>query len=162
MDLQGVSNFKTLVLSNLYGKYDNFSLRNGHAVAAAFTKVLEAKRNNSNIVEIWGSGKPRREFTLAKDVAKFVLNSVSHLDTFPSVLNLGCGRDYSINEIYEIVSKALSYPVEFKHNRLKPDGVLSKLMDSSIAMKDHHWTPEINLDKGLLTELIPNLGLIEQ
>ena len=158
IDLQNEVNFKVFVLSNLYGKYDNFNEVKSHAVAAAFNKVLKAKMSDSRQVEIWGTGNPRREFTLAKDVARFVLNSLPILKSLPSSMNLGCGFDYSINEIYQIISEVLDYEVSFYYNNLMPDGVSSKLMDSSVAMKNFNWRPEKDLRNGLISEMIPALS----
>jgi GDP-L-fucose synthase len=154
IDKNEAIDFKVFVLSNLYGKYDNFTLDNAHAVSAAFAKILNAKVNNIKEVEIWGTGTPRREFTLAKDVAKFVLNSLPYLQEFPAILNLGTGCDYSISEIYQIISGVLKYEVHFTYNNSMPDGVISKLMNSSVAVNNFRWQPEVDLSVGIASELL--------
>jgi GDP-L-fucose synthase len=149
-------NYKTYILSNLYGKYDNFNDGQSHVLASALKKVYSATKFNSPEVVIWGSGTPRREFTRASDVAEFTLKSLSNLPNLPSSLNLGTSIDYSILEIYEIVKELLNYNGKFYFDDSKPDGVYSKLMNSEHAKNLFDWKPQSDLYEGidsLLSEL---------
>lgn len=142
-------NYKVLVLSNLYGLADNFSLDSGHLVASVIRKVLRAKKNKSKHISAWGTGKPLREFTLVDDVVKFVLGNIDNISKMPSNLNLGFGREYSVKRIYEIVLEVVEYKCEIRFDDSVPDGIDSKLLDSSYARKHFDWNPEYKLEKGV-------------
>jgi GDP-L-fucose synthase len=152
-DTEEYLNYKTFILSNLYGRYDNFNLETSHILASAFRKIAEAKYSRLNEVEIWGDGTARREFTLAKDVAKFALNSLTNLSTYPSLLNLGSGKDFSVTEIYETIKAVLEYDINFRYNSEMPNGVASKLMDSNFAKNNLNWAPEEEILIGIESEL---------
>lgn len=142
-------NYKSLILSNLYGPNDNFSDENSHLVSAALKKCYEAKLKGDETVEIWGSGKPRREFTYVSDVAEWISEIIARLRVLPERLNIGLGKDYSVSEYYEFAAKAVGFKGEFKFNTSMPDGILTKLMDSSIAMSKYGWHPTTAVDQGI-------------
>jgi GDP-L-fucose synthase len=141
-------NWRVLIPSNLYGPKDNFNLNSSHLIPAAIRKVSAALRNNESSIEIWGTGNARREFTYVYDVAEFVLENLENCHSWDYWMNIGIGRDYSINEYYKIVARILGYAGEFTNNLTKPEGMFQKLMDSSIAKK-HGWDPKTNLNDGL-------------
>jgi GDP-L-fucose synthase len=142
-------NYKCLVLSNLYGQFDNYSLDSSHLLAAALKKVEFAHRNKYEFVEVWGSGEPRREFTLAAEIADWTLNQLGGLENLPSILNLGAGVDYSVTDIYNIILDILDFKGNLVYRLDKPDGIKSKLMDSSVARGQFNWTPTEDLKLGI-------------
>jgi GDP-L-fucose synthase len=103
----------------------------------------------SNTVEIWGSGKPRREFTFVTDVAEWISEKLANLKEFPERLNIGLGRDNSVKEFYEFAAEAVGYEGEFEFNTNMPDGIFSKLMDSSIASSKFDWSPTTSVAEGM-------------
>jgi GDP-L-fucose synthase len=141
-------NWRVLIPSNLYGPKDNFDLNTSHLIPAVIRKVTTALRNNENLIEIWGTGKARREFTYVYDVAEFVIDNLENCHSWDYWMNIGIGEDYSINEYYEIVARKLGYAGEFRNNSTKPEGMFQKLMDSSIA-KNRGWHPKTYLNEGL-------------
>lgn len=147
-------NYKTLMLSNLYGASDNFDEDRSHVLASAFRKVSTAKKLGHNYIEIWGDGNSRREFTLASDVAKFILKSLPYVKSFPSIMNLGSGVEYSITQIYKVICEVLDYKVELRYNLELPSGVKRKLMNSDLAKKEFKWDPETELQNGIKKELV--------
>ena len=149
LDLNSNLNFKTLVLSNLYGPNDNFEENNSHVLASAIRKIIQAKRESQSKVTIWGTGTPKREFTLARDVSNWLRENISGLDRLPSILNLGTGVDFPISQIYETVSKCLNLELEFEYDATKPDGIKSKLMDSTLARELFSWNPTLSLSDGI-------------
>jgi GDP-L-fucose synthase len=149
IDLNSDYNYKTFVLSNLYGPFDNFQERHSHVLASAILKIIAAKENSLKKITIWGTGKPRREFTLANDVASWVVENLNNLRNFPSTLNLGAGVDHSITTIYEIVAKSLNLDLEFEYDTTMPDGIESKLMNSDVAKDSFSWNPNTNLELGV-------------
>ena len=141
-------NWRTLVLSNLYGPGDHFGADRSHLVAAIINKVAEAKKSNLKFINMWGDGSARREFTYVDDVAAFIVANLEKLKTMPQVLNLGSGFDYSVKEYYESVLKCFDLIVEIKPDVSKPSGMQRKLLNSESA-KSLGWNPKTSLEDGL-------------
>ena len=126
-------NWRTVVLSNLYGPRDHFEPNRSHLLAAIIAKTHDAKKNRASEIEMWGDGNSRREFTFAKDVAEFLISSLPGLAKFPATLNVGSGIDYSVLEYYQIVSEIMGYEGVIVPNLQRPTGMVRKLMDVSRA-----------------------------
>jgi GDP-L-fucose synthase len=141
-------NWKTFIASNLYGPGDHFEPVRSHLLAAIILKVKIAKDLGSKQVEMWGDGKVRREFTYVIDFAKWIASSASNLSKFPSLMNVGCGIDYTVQEFYEIVMRELDFEGELVADLSKPTGNMRKLMDSSIA-KSLGWDPSTTINAGV-------------
>ena len=141
-------NWRTLVLSNLYGPGDKYDISKSHLVAAIVKKVMNAKDNNVNQIEMWGTGNVRREFTFVNDVADYISEVIFNLEEIPQTMNLGSGIDYSVREYYDLVCEAADYKGEIVSNSTRPEGMLSKLMDSSIASQNG-WRPTTKIEVGI-------------
>ncbi len=141
-------NWRVFVASNLYGPHDHFNSNKSHLLAAIVQKAIEAKENNAKSIEMWGSGKPRREFTYVDDFANWIALSSKFLNQLPIVLNTGIGIDYSVKEYYKKVLVALNLEVEITANPNKPSGNMRKLMDSSLA-KEYGWLAPTDIDTGI-------------
>ena len=142
-------NWKTFIASNLYGPGDHFEPRRSHLLAAIIAKVEEAKRMNYSEIVMWGDGQVKREFTYVEDFARWVAVSVTSLEKFPSMLNVGYGVDYSVRQFYEISMEILGYQGKLTADTSKPNGNLRKLMDSTMA-RDLGWAPSTNIQDGIL------------
>ncbi len=140
--------YKTLVPSNLYGRGDTFSPKRSHLIPAVIRKIHEAKENNIPSVEIWGDGNAKREFMYAGDLADFLAFAIERFDDLPFLMNVGVGRDYTINEYYEVASEVIGYESKFHHNLEKPVGMSQKLVNIS-AQKALGWTPKTSLKAGI-------------
>jgi GDP-L-fucose synthase len=132
-------NWKTFVLSNLYGPFDHFEPNRSHLLAAIIEKTMRAQQENQTTIDIWGDGTARREFTYVEDVAGFILENLHCLGKFPNTLNLGAGVDYTVSEYYKLVASVLGFQGEFSYDLTKPAGMKQKLMDSSLA-SNHGWS----------------------
>lgn len=141
-------NWKTFVASNLYGPGDHFEPGRSHLLAAIISKVLNAKEENSKQIVMWGDGKVRREFTYVIDFAKWVAESISNLQNFPSIVNVGCGEDFTVEEFYEIAMRELGFEGELVADLSKPNGNLRKLMDSTVA-RGLGWKPSTTINQGI-------------
>ena len=144
----GSLNWRTLVLSNLYGPGDKYDISTSHLVAAIIRKVIEAKGANAQNIRMWGTGNVRREFTFVNDVAEYVARIVFNLEQIPQIMNLGSGIDYSVKEYYDLICEAAGYTGEIISDPTQPEGMLSKLMDSSIAYKNG-WKPTTDIRGGI-------------
>src|SRR5690349_2721813 len=122
-------NFISVMPTNLYGPNDNYDLNNSHVLPALIRKFHEAKINNKPSVEIWGTGKPRREFLHVDDLAEacyFLMLNYNEIET----INIGFDEDISIGELAMLIKKITGYNGELKYNTEKPDGTMVKLLDS--------------------------------
>ena len=140
--------YKTAIPCNLYGKYDKFDPNHSHMVPAVIRKIYEAKENNIDEVEIWGDGLSRREFMYAGDLADFVYYALDHFDKMPQNLNVGLGRDYTINEYYQVIAKVIGYEGTFTHNLSKPMGMKKKMIDNT-QLTAFGWQPKTSLEEGI-------------
>ena len=139
--------FITLMPTNLYGPNDNFHPLHSHVPAALLRRFHFAKINNLKSVEVWGSGKPKREFMHVFDLAKaciFLLKNYSSI----SHINVGTSKEISILDFANLVKKIVGYEGEIIFDRSKPDGTFLKKLDTS-KINDMGWFANIELEKGL-------------
>ncbi len=148
------SNFFSLMPTNLYGPNDNFDLETSHVIPALMRKFHEAKKSGESSVQIWGSGRPRREFMHVNDLADaiaFAVNKIEAGDIYDhgiSHLNVGTGVDLAIIEVAAIIKDIVGFNGDIVYDDLKPDGTMRKLLDVS-RMHDLGWTHKIELGEGL-------------
>ncbi|HEX5126426.1 MAG TPA: GDP-L-fucose synthase [Rhodocyclaceae bacterium] len=140
--------YKTLIPCNLYGPYDKFDPARSHLVPAVIHKLHRAKLEHRDTVDIWGDGSARREFMHARDLADAILTAVDKFDTLPVLMNVGLGRDYSVNEYYSTAAEVIGYQGRFSHDVGKPIGMSRKLTDVSLATA-WGWTAQTELRDGL-------------
>jgi len=141
--------YRTIIPSNLYGPGDNFETKSSHLLASVIRKVHEAKVYKRDEIEVWGSGEARREFTYVDDLADWISYSIFHLEDFPQNLNVGYGVDYSVNEFYETALEVIGVEARLVHDLTRPEGMKSKLMDSSVAREGLGWNPKTDIKEGI-------------
>ena len=146
-NVQHGANFISAMPTNLYGPNDNFDLQNSHVLPALLRKFHEAKQSGSESVEIWGTGKPLREFLHVDDLADACLFLLQNYDE-PALINVGSGSEISIADLALLVAKTVGYEGELVFDTDKPDGTPRKLMDSS-RLFELGWQPCISLEEGL-------------
>ncbi len=140
-------NFISVMPTNLYGYNDNYHIENAHVLPALIRKFHEAKINKRPYVEIWGSGKPMREFLFVDDLADaafFLMNNYNE----KQFINIGCGEDISIEALANIIQEVVAYKCEIKFDSSKPDGTPRKLMDIS-KLTSLGWRPKVGLKEGI-------------
>ncbi|MBC3845741.1 GDP-L-fucose synthase [Winogradskyella echinorum] len=187
-NLQYGTNFISVMPTNLYGPNDNFDLEKSHVLPALIRKIYLAKLLNEenyeavlkdtsfktieeakeylasfgvskNSVEIWGTGKPRREFLWSKDMADacvFLMENRSFRDTYNADqkeirnthINIGTGEDISIAELAEKIKSIIGFEGELIYNTNKPDGTIRKLTDVS-RLNELGWKHSMNIDDGI-------------
>ncbi len=135
--------------ASLYGIGDNYDPQQSHVLAATLVKLHNAKLKNAPQVEIWGTGKPTREFLSVDDMADGVIFLARHYNGHDAI-NIGTGVETSIRELVELSAEAVGYRGEFVHLLDKPDGMPRKVMDVS-RMSEMGWSPKVALRDGLKT-----------
>jgi GDP-L-fucose synthase len=135
-------NFISVMPTNLYGYRDNYDAKNSHVLPAMIRRFHEAKINNTAVVEIWGTGTPRREFLFSDDLADACIHLMLHYDS-PEVINVGTGEDLPIQDLAHLVADVVGYTGEIKNDLSKPDGTPRKLLDVSKihSLGWKHFTP---------------------
>lgn len=141
-------NYKTLVPTNLYGPNDNYNLEKSHLLAAIIKKLSDAKKKKIKHIEIWGNGKARREFMYISDLSEAILFAIKNFPKLPLVLNIGTGKDYTVENYYKKASKIILPSAKFYFNKKKPTGMKRKLLDVSISKK-LGWKAKVSLTQGI-------------
>ncbi|MBL6988889.1 MAG: GDP-L-fucose synthase [Bacteriovoracaceae bacterium] len=140
--------YKTLIPCNLYGKYDKFDPDHSHMIPAVIRKIHLAKQNGDKQVTIWGDGKARREFMYVEDLANFIGFAIGKLEQLPPLLNVGLGKDYTINEYYQAIAEVIGYSGEFVHDLEAPVGMKRKMVDTT-KLSQFGWQHTYTLKEGL-------------
>jgi nucleoside-diphosphate-sugar epimerase len=141
-------NYKTVIPCNLYGKYDKFDPKNSHMIPAVIRKIHEAKELGNTEIDIWGDGLARREFMYAADLANFIFYAIPNFKEMPQNINVGLGKDYSINEYYKSIANIIGFKGSFVHDLTKPIGMKQKLIDDT-RLKAFGWSSKTSLQEGL-------------
>lgn len=148
------SNFISIMPNNLYGPNDNFDLKMSHVLPALLRKFHEAKNENNNSVEVWGTGSPLREFLHVNDLADasiFVMEKISAntiYDLGISHLNVGSGEEISIKDLAFLVREIVDVDCKIIFNHDYPNGTPRKFLDIN-RMKSFGWKSNITLKKGI-------------
>lgn len=140
-------NFISVMPTNLYGPNDNYDLNTSHVLPALLRKIHEAKESNEDKVVVWGTGKPRREFLHADDLADACNFLMQHYNE-PGLINIGIGADISIAELAELIKNILGFQGQIVYDAAKPDGTPRKLMDVS-KINALGWKASIPLEEGI-------------
>jgi len=147
-------NFYSIMPCNMYGPRDNFDLKSSHVLPALIRKVHEAKESGSKNVEVWGSGKPLREFLYVDDLAQAIIYCLENVDAKDiyskgiSHVNCGSEDEVSILELTSIIQDVIGYTGEITFDSSKPDGTYRKKMNNS-RMINMGCTPKHTLKQGL-------------
>lgn len=140
--------FISVMPTNLYGPYDNFDFETSHVIPALMHKAHEAKINDISKIDIWGSGKARREFLHVDDCANGIIFLLKNYSASEHI-NLGCGKDISINELALLIADVVGFKGGLSFDYSKPDGTPLKLLNID-KMKKMGWTSTIRLRNGLI------------
>lgn len=139
--------FISVMPTNLYGINDNYDLQNSHVLPAMIRKFHEAKARKDEVVNLWGTGSPLREFLYADDLADacyFLMQNYSE-DGF---VNIGSGVDISIKKLAEMVKDIVGFEGNLAWDTSKPDGTPRKLMDVT-KLHNLGWKHKIGLEEGI-------------
>lgn len=140
-------NYISVMPTNLYGPNDNYDLFNSHVFPALLRKIHEAKINNTEEVEIWGTGNAMREFLHVDDVADACLFLMENYDN-SEIINIGTGKDVSISELVSMMVNVIGYKGKIKYDSSKPDGTPKKQLDVS-KLHNLGWKHKITLEEGI-------------
>lgn len=143
--------------TNLYGPGDNFDLRNSHVLPALMRKVAGARQNGDRSINVWGTGRPRREFLYSDDLAEACVHLMNlPAESFgsllsvqePPLINIGTGEDLTIRELAELICRVLEFDGELVFDASQQDGTPRKLLDVS-RIHALGWKARVDLEEGI-------------
>ena len=140
--------YKTIIPCNLYGCYDNYNTSTSHMIPSAIYKIHEAIANQKDTVSVWGNGNARREYLYAGDLADYILFAIENFNRMPYLINVGSGKDRTVNEYYNIIGSVLGYDGRFKNDINQPIGMKRKVL-SIDKQKSMGWKPKTDLKRGI-------------
>lgn len=140
--------FINLVFPNMYGPEDYFDEERSHALGALMMKIVEAKRKNKPEVNVWGSGKPVREWLYIDDGAEAIIRAFD-TDYFVELVNIGVGKGISIREMAQLIKKIVGYKGKLVFDTSRPDGAPYKVMDVKRCKKVFKWLPRTKFEDGV-------------
>jgi len=135
--------------SNVYGTGDHFEFERSHVLSALVRRFIEAKRNNSESLTLWGTGGARREFLHVDDLAAACLFLLYNYDS-PEIINVGTGEDITIKTAAEIIAGLVGYCGKLNWDLSKPDGMPRKLLDVS-RIHSLGWHHKISINDGIVS-----------
>lgn len=146
------TDYLSVMPTNLYGINDNFNLNSSHVLPALIRKFHEAKVMGHGHVEVWGTGKPMREFLFVDDLADACVYFMQnyHAEDIGEFVNIGTGQDITIAELANLIKEIVGYQGQVNFNVEKPDGTPRKLLDVS-KMSRLGWGPKVSLEDGIRT-----------
>lgn len=137
-----------LVYANMYGPGDHYNPDQSKALAALIRKIYIAKRDNLPTVEIWGSGKPMRDWLYVKDGAEGAIKAAEVYNSIDP-LNISTGIGVSVTKLAETIKKEIGYKGKFIFNKQKPDGALKKVFGTVKMRKALKWKPKTSIEIGI-------------
>ena len=146
-NFQYKTNYLCLMPTNTYGPNDNYDEFSSHFIPALIKKVHRIKNKKKKILNIWGTGKVLREIIYVDDVADACIHFM-RIKSKRSLINIGTGKDLTINQYANKILKVLKVKAKIKHDKSKPDGTPKKLLDISIAKK-YGWKPRVSIEMGI-------------
>ncbi len=137
-----------IVLSNMYGPEDHFEEERSHALGALIMKFVEAKRSNAPHVNVWGSGKPVREWLHIDDGAEAMIRSID-LEPTSEFINIGVASGISVLDMCQLIKELTGYQGDIKLDPSKPDGAAYKTVEGSKGAELLKWQPQIPFREGV-------------
>lgn len=137
-----------VIPSNLYGPGDNFHPATSHVIPAIILKCMQAVRDGSDEVVLWGTGTPTREFLYVDDAAEGLVLALEKYDE-PEPLNLGAAHEVAIAELATAIAEICGYHGRFVWDQAQPDGQPRRAVDGSRANAMLGWKSQVSLEEGL-------------
>ena len=132
---------------NIFGPYGTYDGGREKAPAALCRKIINAKLNNENTIDVWGDGEQTRTFLYIKDCIEGTMK-VFNSDKF-DVYNVGSDEQVSINQMIEMIEDIADYKVKKNYQLDKPKGVRGRSSDNEKISKNLGWLPKMKLREGL-------------
>ena len=133
---------------NVYGPHGTYKGGREKAPAALTRKIIEAKKNKLNEIDVWGDGNQERSFLYIDDCIDGTLKLYDSDKHGP--FNIGSSELVSINQMIDVLQKISNYEVQKKYLLDKPKGVMGRNSDNTLIKRELNWQPKISLEQGLM------------
>ncbi len=137
-----------LLLANVYGPGMDFG-DNSYVIPALIKKIKDAKASDQDFIDVWGSGRPKRDFLYVEDAIEGILLATEKYNKSEPV-NIGSGKDISINRLAKILCRLMDFQGRIKFDNSKPDGQMRRLLDISRAKNEFGFSPKTDFRAGLI------------
>ncbi|MBU6500530.1 MAG: NAD-dependent epimerase/dehydratase family protein [Patescibacteria group bacterium] len=134
-----------LLLTSMYGSGEH---KDGGPIPSIIQRVADARKSGSKYIEVWGTGKPTRDFLYAEDAVEGIVLAAEKYDK-PEPINLGSGYEISIREVAETIMKSMGLKAELKFDTSKPDGQMRRILDTGRAEKEFGFKAVTDFEDGL-------------
>ncbi len=141
--------FSAVFPTNLYGPRDDFNFETSHVIPAIIRKCEDARTTQSQVVHLWGTGSPSRDFLYVKDVVRGLLLAAEKQEAEGEFMNLGSEHEIKILELAQLIAKKSGFKGEFKWDVSQPDGQPRRCVSNERARKLLGFVPSYDLEKGL-------------
>lgn len=140
-----------LILPNMYGPSDHFEIVRSHALGALISKIIDAKIKGKETVNIWGTGRPVREWLYVKDGAMAIVKTLENIDKFEpnEIMNIGVAKGISIKDLAELIKQIVGWNGNFNYQTEKPDGAMKKILIAEKMKSKLGWLPPTQLREGV-------------
>jgi GDP-L-fucose synthase len=141
-------NFFSVMPTNLYGVGDNFHPQNSHVIPGMIQRMKSAIDNNHKEFEVWGSGKPKREFLYVDDLANACVFLMNYKGSLPDYINVGTGIEITIEDLAKMIARLMGLKGTITLNKNRPDGTMRKVLDVT-KIESMGWKHTVPLETGL-------------
>ena len=137
-----------IILANLYGPGDEFNPVRSHVIPALIKKFVDAEREGQDYIEVWGTGKPTRDFFYVEDAAESIILATEKYNK-PDPINLGPGQEISIKKVVTTLAKLIDFKGRLRWNASKPDGQPRRVFDTTKAKQELGFEAKTSFESGL-------------
>lgn len=137
-----------IILSNMYGPEDHFEEERSHALGALIMKFVKAKESDAPSVNVWGSGKPVREWLYVDDGAEAMLRAMD-IGRHAEPINIGVAKGISVIQMAELIKEYVGYTGKIQLDPSKPDGAPYKTVDGTKGQRLLNWKPQMDFETGV-------------
>lgn len=141
-------NYTVLMMSNMYGHFDDYSDESSHVIPALVKRIVKAKEENLEELECWGTGEATRDLLWCSDGSKAVVQAIKNTN-IPGIMNIGTGKETKVSELVYKLCSYIGYTGRVKWLLDKPDGQPRRVLNIDKAKTYLNWYPEVDLDTGL-------------
>lgn len=143
------TNYLCLMPTNTFGPNDNYNLKSSHFIPAMIKKAHNIRNKKNSFFEVWGTGKVKREVMYVDDLADACLFFMNRNTRGKNIINIGTGKDFTINYFAKKILKILKVKAKIKHDNSKPNGTKRKVLDISLA-RNMGWRAKTSFEDGIL------------
>jgi len=141
-------NAVTVIIANLYGPRDSFDPTSSHVIPAIMRKIIEAKKQGTDYIDVWGTGEPTREFFYVEDAAEGIVLAMERYDD-PAPVNLGSGEELSIRSVVETLAREMGFDGVLRWNPGEPDGQPRRVFDVTRARERFGFVAKTRFSNGI-------------